>query len=407
MKKIPKKIAFAALILAAGLLSACKDGKQTQQGPPAAGPVEVNAVAVAAQPTQLSIELPGRTNAYRVAEVRPQVSGIVQKRLFTEGSEVKAGELLYQIDPATYQATLASAEANLARAEAQEYSSRLKSTRYANLVKTKAVSEQEQIDAEAAWKQARAEVAAAKAEVQRAKINLDFTRVTAPISGRIGKSLVSEGALVTAQQATALATIQQLDPLYVDVSQSSNELLELKRKLSAKKAEENSQLKTEVRVVLDDNSEYGEVGMLKFSDASVDQSTGTVTIRAIIDNPLRGLLPGMFVRARLTPEQSQNVILVPQASIVRNNRGQAMVMLVDGESKVEARPVETGQNMGDKIVITKGLNDGDQLIVAGLQKIKPGVPVKVAAEQAKVVTAQPEPAKQTATTEQKATEKVN
>ena len=407
MKKIPKRIAFAALILAAGLLGACKDGKQAQKGPPAAGPMEVSAITVAAQPTRLTIELPGRTAAYRVAEVRPQVSGIVQKRLFTEGSEVKAGELLYQIDPATYQAALASAEANLARAEAQEYSSRLKSTRYANLVKTKAVSEQEQIDAEAAWKQAQAEVAAAKAEVQRAKINLEFTRITAPIAGRIGKSLVSEGALVTAQQATALASIQQLDPLYVDVSQSSNELLQLKRKLSTKKAEEDSQLKTEVRVVLDDNSEYGEVGLLKFSDASVDQSTGTVTIRAIIGNPHQGLLPGMFVRARLTSEQPQNAILVPQASIVRNNRGQAMVMLVNGQSIVEARPVETGQNLGDKIMITKGLTDGEQLIVAGLQKIKPGVPVKVAAEKSKVVTAQPGSEKQTVPAEQKATEKVN
>lgn len=406
MKNTPTKIAFAALILAAGLLGACKDGKKAQQGPPPSGPMEVNAVTIASQQTQLSIELPGRTAAYRVAEVRPQVSGIVQKRLFTEGSEVKAGELLYQIDPATYQAALASAEANLARAEAQEYSSRLKSTRYANLVKTKAVSEQEQIDAEAAWKQARAEVAAAKAEVQRARINLDFTRVTAPIAGRIGKSLVSEGALVTAQQATALASIQQLDPLYVDVSQSSNEVLQLKRKLSAKKAEEDTQLKTEVRVVLDDNSEYGEVGTLKFSDASVDQSTGTVTIRAIVGNPLRGLLPGMFVRARLTPEQAQTAILVPQASIVRNNRGQAMVMLVNEQSTVEARPVETGQNMGDKITITKGLTEGEQLIVAGLQKIKPGMPVKVAGEQTKVAATQAGSEKQ-APAVQQAANKVN
>lgn len=381
MKGIPQKIALAALTLAAGLLPACQDGKQAQQAPPAAGPMVVSAITVAAQSARFTIELPGRTTAFRVAEVRPQVSGIVQKRLFTEGSEVKAGELLYQIDPATYQATLASTEAALARTEAQEYSSRLKATRYANLVKTKAVSEQEQIDADADWKQAQAEVAAARAEVQRARINLDFTKVTAPIAGRIGKSLVSEGALVTAQQATALATIQQLDPLYVDVSQSAGELLQLKRKLSAAKAEENSQLKTAVRVVLDDNSEYGEVGLLEFSDVSVDQSTGTVTIRAVIGNPRHGLLPGMFVRARLTSEQPQNAILVPQSSIVRNNRGQAMVMLVNGQSMVEARPVETGQNIGDKIIITKGLTDGEQLIVAGLQKIKPGAPVKVAAAQ--------------------------
>ncbi|MBU1567283.1 MAG: efflux RND transporter periplasmic adaptor subunit [Proteobacteria bacterium] len=406
MKRIVKKIAVTTLILSTGLLGACKDGQQAQ-APRAAGPMEVNVLTVTSRPTQLTIELPGRTAAYRVAEVRPQVSGIIKKRLFTEGSEVKAGELLYQIDPATYQAVLASAEAALARNEAQEYSSRLKAARYANLVKTKAVSEQEQIDAEASWKQAQAEVAAAKAEVQRARINFEYTKVTAPIGGRIGKTLVSEGALVTAQQVTALASIQQLDPLYVDVSQSSNELLHLKRKLAATQAEENSQLKTAVRVVLDDNSLYKEVGMLKFSDPSVDLSTGTVTIRAIIGNPHQDLLPGMFVRARLTSEQPQDAILIPQASIVRNNRGEAMVMLVNDKSTVEARLIATGQNIGDKIMVSKGLTDGEQLIVSGLQKIKPGVAVKVATEQPEVTTAQPGPEKETAPAEQKTPAKVN
>jgi len=262
-----------------------------------------------------------------------------------------------------------------------EYSARLKSTRYLTLVRTKAVSEQEQIDAEASWKQTLAEVAAAKAAVQNGRINLEYTRVTAPIAGRIGKSQVSEGALVTAQQGSALATIQQVDRLYVDVSQSSNELLQLKRKLLAGKTDQNSQLKTAVKVVLDDNTEYSETGVLEFSDVSVDQSTGTVTIRAIIGNPRQELLPGMFVRARLTSDRPQTTILVPQAAIVRNNRGQAMVMLVNGQSTVEARPVETGQNLGDQIMVTKGLTAGERLIVAGLQKIKPGAPVKVAAQQ--------------------------
>lgn len=377
------KIMLYLLSLAAGLLLvACKEEKQSPPPSPAApAAVEVSTMTVTSKPAPLSVELPGRTAAYRIAEVRPQVSGIVQKRLFTEGSEVKAGELLYQIDAAAYQAALASAEAALARSEAMEYSARLKSTRYLTLVRTKAVSEQEQIDAEAIWKQAQAEIAAAKAAVQNARINLEYTRVTAPIAGRIGKSLVSEGALVTAQQGTALATIQQVDRLYVDVSQSSNELLQLKRKLLTGKTKQDEQLKTAVKVVLDDNTEYSETGVLEFSDVSVDQSTGTVTIRATIGNPRHELLPGMFVRARLTSDRPQTTILVPQASIVRNNRGQAMVMLVSGQSMVEARPVEIGQNLGDQVVVTKGLTDGEQLIVAGLQKIKPGTPVKVAAQQ--------------------------
>ncbi len=383
MDNFGKKISFPLLALTAGLfLFACKDAKQ---GPPptAATPmaVEVTTVPVTSQQTPLSIELPGRTAAYRVAEVRPQVSGIVQKRLFTEGSVIKAGELLYQIDPASYQAALAIAEATQAKSEALEYSARLRSTRYLTLVRNKAVSEQEQIDAEATWKQTLAEVAAAKAAVQNARINLEYTRVTAPIAGRIGKSQVSEGALVTAQQGTALATIQQLDRLYVDVSQSSSELLQLKRKLLAQKVDNQEQLKTEVKVVLDDNSVYSETGVLEFSDVSVDQSTGTVTIRAIIGNPRHELLPGMFVRARLTSDRPQTTILVPQAGIIRNNRGQAMVMLVNNQSLVEARPVETGQNIGDQIMITKGLSEGEQLIVAGLQKIRPGVPVKIAPPQ--------------------------
>lgn len=384
MKNLPKFLPYTALALAVGLmLGACKDTKNAapQMGAGAPGPFEVSTMTLMAQELRPTVELSGRTAAYRVAEVRPQVSGIVQKRLFTEGSEVKTGELLYQIDPAAYQATFNSAEAALARTEALEYSARLKAGRYRELVKTKAVSEQEQVDAEASWKQAVAEVAAAKAAVANARINLDHTRVTAPIAGRIGKSMVSEGALVTAQQATALAVIQQLDPLYIDVSQSSNELLQLKKKLAAGKDQQAATEKTEVKVVLDGDAVYPESGTLEFSDVTVDQSTGTVTVRAVVGNPHQDLLPGMFVRARVTSAESQGVILAPQASIVRNNRGQAMVMLVDAKSMVEARPVETGENLGEEIVITKGLAAGDQLIVAGLQKIKPGMPVKIAAPQ--------------------------
>ena len=381
MKNLRIKTPFVVVVLAAGLLlGACKDSKQ---GPPpsAAGPIEVGTVTLSSQMVNLSVELPGRTAAYRIAEVRPQVSGIVLKRLFTEGSEVKAGELLYQINPATYQAAFDSAKAALARIEAMEYSARLKANRYRMLVRTKAVSDQEQIEVEAGWKQAVAEVAAARAALENARINLDYTKITAPITGRVGKSLISEGALVTAQQATALAIIQQLDPLYIDVSQSSNELLQLKKKLAAQGPQTEAQAKTDVKVLLPDNSEYSEIGTLEFSDVTVDQSTGTVTMRATVANPRHELLPGMFVRARLTKKQEQQAILVPQASIVRNNRGEALVMLVNDKSEVEARPVQTGQNLGDKIVITEGLHDGERLIVEGLQKIKPGVPVSVAAQQ--------------------------
>lgn len=395
MNNLKKFVSFSALLLATGLvLGGCKDSKQTGPQPATQGAFEVSAVTISAQPVYPAVELPGRTAAYRIAEVRPQVSGIVQKRLFTEGSEVKAGELLYQIDPATYQATLTSAQATLARSEAMEYSARLKAGRYRTLVKTKAVSEQEQVEAEAGWKQAAAEVAAARAAVESARINLDYTRVTAPIAGRIGRSLVSEGALVTAQQAIALAVIQQLDPLYIDVSQSSGELLQLKKKLSAEQQGQAADLMTTVRVLLDDGSEYAETGNLEFSDVTVDQSTGTVTIRAVVANPRNELLPGMFVRARLTSAGPQTAILVPQASIVRNNRGEAMVMLVDGKSMVEARPVQTRQNIGEQIMITKGLKAGEQVIVAGLQKIRPGVPVKVAAQQSGTQT-QAAPAAQT------------
>jgi membrane fusion protein, multidrug efflux system len=372
---------LAVSLLSGLLLFGCKDKPQgSVQGPAKTPPpMEVGTIAVTAQQLPLTIELPGRITALRVAEVRPQVSGIVQKRLFVEGSEVKSGELLYQIDPISYQAALAGAEAALAKAEAAEYSARLRAQRFQSLVKSRAVSEQEQIDAEAVWKQAQAEIAAAKAAVQNARINLEHTKIIAPIAGRIGKSQISEGALVTAQQATALAVIQQLDRVYVDVSQSAGELLQLKKKFAAGPSSGDQPLTTSVKVVLDDDSQYGETGVLEFSDVSVDQGTGTVIIRGIIANPRHELLPGMFVRARLSAEREERTILVPQAAIVRNTRGQAMVMVVADESKVAARPVDTGQNVGDKIVITKGLAEGEQLIVSGLQKIKPGATVKIAA----------------------------
>ncbi len=355
------------------LLTGCQS-----EGPPAmapAGPIEVDVMTVSAEPVELATELPGRTTAYRVAEVRPQVSGIIQERLFTEGSEVAAGELLYQIDPATYQAAFDSATATLAKAEVIEHSTRLKAERYRTLVQTKAVSEQEQIEVEAAWQQARAEVAAARAALASARINLDYTRVTAPISGRIGKSMISEGALVTAQQGMALAVIQQLDPIYVDVSQSSTDLLRLRREIAAGRTVTETEGRADVTVILDDGSIYQHGGYLEFSDVTVDESTGTVTLRAIVNNPDQELLPGMFVRARIAKGTRPEAVLVPAATIIRNPRGQATVLVVDDANQVESRVVETSQNIGDRVLVDAGLTVGEKIIVAGIQKVRAGATV--------------------------------
>ena len=367
---------FFSLLIAVVLLSACRQENPKTIAP---GPMEVDILTIKQQLVNLAVELPGRTAAYRIAEVRPQVGGIIKKRLFTEGSEVKAGQLLYQIDPDTYQARFDSAKAALAKADALEHSARLKAERYRTLVQTKAVSDQDQVEMEANWKQAVADVAAAKAAVDSARINLDYTKLTAPISGRIGRSTVTEGALVTAEQATALATIQQLDPLYVDLNQSSTEMLNLKKELSSEQTQHLEKSQSRVKVLFEDGAEYSQPGTLEFSDVTVNQTTGTVILRAIVANPDQRLLPGMFVRARIDKGQRPNAILVPAISISRNSKGQPMVMLVNKESVVEARIVQTGQNIGDQVLVTEGLSEGERVIVAGLQKIKPGVSVKAVA----------------------------
>jgi membrane fusion protein (multidrug efflux system) len=364
---------FFSLLIAVVLLSACRQENPKTITP---GPMEVGVLTIKQQPVNLAVELPGRTAAYRIAEVRPQVGGIIKKRLFTEGSEVKAGQLLYQIDPDTYQARFDSAKAALAKADALEHSARLKAERYRTLVQTKAVSDQDQVEMEASWKQAVADVAAAKASLDSARINLDYTRLTAPISGRIGRSTVTEGALVTAEQPAALATLQQLDPLYVDLNQSSSELLNLKKDLSSGQTQNHTKSQSPVKVLFEDGTEYSQPGVLEFSDVTVDQTTGTVILRAIVANPDQRLLPGMFVRARIDKGQRPNAILVPAVSVSRNNKGQPMVMLVNKESVVEARIIQTGQNIGDQVLVAEGVSEGEQVIVAGLQKIKPGAPVK-------------------------------
>lgn len=383
-------IVFSLLCL---ILGACQ---KKEEAPPPPPPPEVDVLTIRTQPVSLSVELPGRTAPLRIAEVRPQVGGIIQKRLFEEGTEVQAGELLYQIDPATYQARVDSAKATLSKAEAAEHSARLKAERYRNLVRTKAVSAQDQVEMEASWKQAAAEVAYARAALDTARINLNYTRVTAPISGRIGRSMVTEGALVTAEQASALAVIQQLNPLYVDVNQASNALVELKREISSSQPNSAKELKSEVTVLLENGVEYNETGILEFSEVSVNQSTGTVLLRAIVANPNMELLPGMFVRARIIKGVQPNAILIPAASVIRNNRGQAIVKLVNKDSVVEAKVIKTGQALGENILVTDGLQVGERIIVNGLQKANAGDLVRTVETEKKAEPGkQPDPSSKT------------
>lgn len=363
------------MLLSALLLTAC-GGKTEPGAAPGAAVPAVTVVTVQTESVPVTAELPGRTSPYLVAELRPQVSGIVKQRLFKEGSDVKAGQVLYRIDPATYQAAYDSARANLARAEANLEVARLKAGRYAELVKIEAVSAQANDDAQAAQKQAQAEVGAAKAALDKARVDLDFTRVTSPIAGRIGRSTVTAGALVTANQAAALATVQQLDPIYVDLTQSSTELLGLKRNLDSGKLQRAAGNTVPVKLVLEDGSLYGAEGKLAFSEVTVDQATGSVTLRAVFPNPKGELLPGMYVRARLTQGVNRDAVLVPHAAVSRTPRGEAQVMVVNGEAKVEARSVKAEQSAGDKWVVTGGLAAGDRVIVEGLQKVKPGAPVQ-------------------------------
>jgi len=328
------------------------------------------------QRVALTTELSGRTSAFLIAEVRPQVGGIIQKRLFTEGADVKAGEVLYQIDPAYYQAAYNSAKAALTRAEANLIPIRLRAERYQDLVKINAVSQQDYDDASAALKQAEADIEAGKAAVETARINLAYTKVTAPIFGRIGRSSVTDGALVTASQPAALATIQQLSPMYVDVTQSSAELLRLKQNLASGLLKSNGAAQAKVRLLLEDGSAYPLPGTLKFSEVTVDQSTGSVTLRAIFPNPNQTLLPGMFVRTIMEEGVSEHAILVPQRGVTRNPDGSAMVMVVGSEEKVEPRPIKVVRTVGDNWLVSEGLKAGDRIILEGLQKARPETPVK-------------------------------
>jgi membrane fusion protein (multidrug efflux system) len=379
----PRHLPFMplGLALAAALLLAACGGKETPPGPGAdgAGTPAVTVMTVQTESVPVATELPGRTSPYQIAELRPQVTGIIKERLFKEGSEVKAGQVLYQIDPATYQAAFDSARANLARAEANLFAARLKAGRYAELVKIEAVSQQANDEADAALKQAQADVSAARAALDRTRIDLGFTRVTSPIAGRISRSAVTPGALVTANQAGALATVQKLDPIYVDLTQSSADMLRMRRDLESGRLQRAAGNAVPVQLVLEDGSVYGAEGKLAFSEVTVDEGTGSVTLRAVFPNPRGELLPGMYVRARLTQGTQDNAILLPHAAVSRDPRGNATVMLVNAENKAEPRVVKTGQSIGDKWVVSEGLAPGDRVIVEGLQKARPGSPVQAQA----------------------------
>jgi len=360
-------------LLGSLLLGGC--GRSQQSLPPA--DPEVATVTVQPQELVLTTELPGRTSSYLVAEIRPQVNGIIQKRLFTEGSDVKAEQVLYQIDPAPFQAALDSATANLAKAEANLVVARLRFERYQGLLAQKAVSQQDYDDREAARKQAEADIGHWKAAVETAGINLGYTRVTAPISGRIGKSSVTDGALVTAYQPLALATIQQLDPIYVDVPQSTTELLRLRRRLDNNHFNQNGKNQRQVKLLLEDGTEYPFEGTLLFRDITVDPTTGSVVLRIVFPNSKGVLLPGMFVRAGVKEGTNEQAILIPQQAVSRDVKGNPIALVVGADNKVQQRMLVLDRAVGGKWLVSSGLKPGDRVIVEGTQKVRPGVVVKV------------------------------
>lgn len=365
---------LAAVLVLSGsfILTGCDDNKSqhaAQQQPP-----EVGVVTLKNAPLKITTELPGRTQAFRVAEVRPQVSGIILKRNFVEGTDIKAGVSLYQIDPATYQAAYDSAKGDLAQAQANAHVAQLTLNRYKPLLGTKYISQQDYDQAAATAAQTAAAVQAAKANVETARINLAYTKVTSPISGRIGKSSVTEGALVSNGQANALATVQQLDPMYVDVTQSSEDFLRLRAELESGQLKQDDG-KANVTLLMQDGNAYNQAGTLEFSDVTVDETTGSITLRAIFPNPDHRLLPGMFVRARLDEGTNPNALLVPQQGVTRTPTGQASVMVVGADNKVEVRNITANQAFGDKWLVTQGLKAGERVITVGLQRAKPGARV--------------------------------
>jgi membrane fusion protein, multidrug efflux system len=370
------RISAAALSIGA-LLAACGEkadaGKAAPAGPP---PPEVGVVTIAPRPVGLVSELPGRLEASRVAQVRARVAGIVLQRLFTEGSDVKAGQPLFQIDSAAYQATVASAQASLARAQANVTQATAQAERYKPLLEANAISKQDYVNAVAAQKQAEADVALAKANVQSGQINLGYASVVAPISGRIGRALVTEGALVGQGEATPLALVQQINPMYVNFTQSTAEVLRLRRAIASGKFKRSGGGDAaSVRIVLDDGSEYGQPGKLLFSDLSVDPTSGQITLRAEVPNPSGVLLPGMYVRVRIEQAETPTGIVVPQQAVTRGSTGDS-VMVVAADGKVTPRPVKVGTAQDGNWVILEGVVPGERVMVDGFQKLRGTAPVK-------------------------------
>jgi len=364
----------AAVIFIVGLISAGCGDKKTGGPPPAP---EVATVTIQPKPVLITTDLTGRTSANLVAEVRPQVGGIIQKRLFTEGSDVQAGQVLYQIDPATYQAALDNARAGLARSEANLSAIRLKADRLRELLADKAVSQQDYDDAASALKQTQADIQYWQANVDTARINLKYTSITAPISGRIGKSSVTEGALVAVGQSTALATIQKLDPMYVDITQSTADLLRLQRGIKEGRLNQSDANQRKVQLILEDGSTYPLSGTLQFRDVTVDPTTGSVILRAVFPNPNGVLLPGMFIRAVVKEGINEKALLVPQQAVSRDPKGNPQTLIVDAENKVALRTLALDRAIGDQWLVASGLAAGERVIVEGMQKVKPGVSVKV------------------------------
>ena len=373
VRKFWPRAAIAGLTLSSLVLSACSR-TEAVNAPAAPPPAAVTVVTLKPQDLTMTRELPGRTSALLVAEVRPQVSGIVKDRLFTEGGLVKAGQPLYQLDDAVYRAEQASAKATLVRAKATLKSATLTAKRAAELVKIDAISQQDHENAVAALAQAEADVSAAEAALQRSSVTLGYARITSPISGRIGRSAVTKGALVTANQQAPLATVQQLDPVYVDLTQSSSELLQLRKDLAAGKLSKSGDLP--VKIMLEDGTPYAHDGKLAFADVTVDPTTGSFALRVKVPNPDHLLLPGMYVRAQVGNGIRQDALLVPQQGITRDPKGNATAMVVGKDDKVEPRAVQVSRAVGDKWLVEGGLVAGDRVIVEGLQKIRPGAPVQ-------------------------------
>jgi len=386
MRKIEKirMVVLVGVTLAAFALTGCDEirklispAKGPGQGPGGpVGPSQVSVVTVETQKITLTTELPGRTAAFRIAEIRPQVSGLILKRLFTEGSDVKAGQVLYQIDPAPFQAALDNAEAALGRSEANLKATRLRAERYKELLADKAVSQQNYDDAAAALTQIEADIQSWKATVKTARINLEYTKIAAPISGRIGKSNVTDGAIVTAYQPLALATIQQLDPIYVDVTQSTTDLLRLKSRLKDGRLKKDGTDQNKVKLILEDGTPYPLDGTLQFSDVTVDQTTGSVILRVVFPNPEDIILPGMFVQAVIKEGVNEEAILIPQQGVSRDPKGDPVAMIVDAGGNAGLRILTLDRAIKDKWLISAGLVPGDRVIVEGMQRVRPGAPVQ-------------------------------